>query len=61
MPRSLWDERIRASIAEADEADRPQLPQGPDLKWRYFWPMGDGAQEVSQPRSPAALWALQQT
>ena len=55
IPRSLWDERIRSSIVEADEADRPQLPLGPDLKWRYFWPIGDGAQEVRQPCSPAGL------
>jgi len=41
VPRSLVDEEMQEKVKEMPEEYRPHTPVGADLKWRYFWRIGD--------------------
>ena len=40
LPRSAVDSSVCADLDSLSEENRPQLPTGPDPKWRYMWRVG---------------------
>jgi hypothetical protein len=40
LPRSAVDPSVCSKVSELSEENRPQLPTGPDPKWRYMWRVG---------------------
>jgi hypothetical protein len=65
-PRCLRDHSILDQAAKLPPEDRPAIPQAADVKWRFFWRVGERPKETrfkelnAEPVIPAAFgdeWA----
>lgn len=60
-PRCLRDPAILAHAASLTPADRPTTPTGADVKWRFFWRLGERPRDTrfpelnAEPVVPAAF------
>lgn len=45
-PRCLKDTKLLETVQALPEIDRPQIPTSADIKWRYFWRIGDRPKET---------------
>ncbi|GFR49190.1 hypothetical protein Agub_g11214, partial [Astrephomene gubernaculifera] len=41
VPRCLVDTQMQDQLRKLSGANRATVPSGPDLKWRYFWRVGE--------------------
>ena len=53
-PRCLRDQRILQQAASLAPGHRPSIPTGPDVKWRFFWRLGDRPTSTQYPELNAA-------
>ena len=57
LPKAAVDPLLQECIAAQPQEHRATLPQGPDVKWRFMWRMGDRPSDTkfAELNSPAIV------